>query len=62
VTCPVCRAANAATATACRRCKADLTLVAATLRAARDRAVAALRRRDFPAAWAAYQSAKGGAA
>ena len=29
MTCPVCRAANDAAATACRRCKADLTLVVA---------------------------------
>jgi len=29
VTCPVCRAANDAAATTCRRCKADLTLVVA---------------------------------
>ena len=29
MTCPACRAANAAAATTCRRCKADLTLVVA---------------------------------
>lgn len=51
--CPVCGAGRVQPPQ-CRRCKADLELAAQVRVALRARAVAALIRRDFPAAWAAF--------
>jgi hypothetical protein len=67
VTCPVCRATNDAGVTSCRRCKADLTLVAAveTRRAGLlGTAKSALATGDFDAALrhlTAAEAVRGGA-